>query len=80
VCVALHDADWSALYREPMTCDFVSSPSNRCRCLWCRPSPPMRLEVDYAHLEEKADLTAPMRRLPGREEVPGGGGSGVCVI
>jgi hypothetical protein len=30
---ALHDAHWSALYREPMTCDFVSSSSNRCRCL-----------------------------------------------
>jgi hypothetical protein len=36
--VALHDAHWPALYREPMTCDFVSSSSNRCRCLWCRPS------------------------------------------
>jgi hypothetical protein len=23
-----------------MTCDFVSSSSNRCRCLWCEPSPP----------------------------------------
>jgi hypothetical protein len=35
----LTDARWSALYREPMTCDFVSSSSNRCGCLWCRPSP-----------------------------------------
>jgi hypothetical protein len=27
------------LYREPMTYDLVSSPSNRCRCLWRGPSP-----------------------------------------
>jgi hypothetical protein len=33
LCVASHDAHWPALYREPMTCDFVSSPSNWCRCL-----------------------------------------------
>jgi hypothetical protein len=39
LCLALHDARWSALYREPMTCDFVSSSSNRWCCLWCRPSP-----------------------------------------
>jgi hypothetical protein len=37
--VALKDAHWSALCREPMTCDFVSSSANRCWCLWCRPSP-----------------------------------------
>ena len=38
--VALRDAHWPALCREPMTRDFVSSSSNR-RCrLWCRPSPP----------------------------------------
>jgi hypothetical protein len=36
--VALKDAHWSALYREPMTRDFASSSSNRCRCLWCGPS------------------------------------------
>jgi hypothetical protein len=36
--VALHDAYWSALYREPRTCDFASSSSNRCWCLWCGPS------------------------------------------
>jgi hypothetical protein len=40
LCVALSDAHWPALHREPMTCDFVSSSSNRCCCLWCRPLPP----------------------------------------
>jgi hypothetical protein len=35
VCVALRDAHWPALYREPMTRAFVASLSNRCRCLWC---------------------------------------------
>ena len=35
--VALKDAHWSALYREPMTSDFVSSSSNGGYCLWCRP-------------------------------------------
>ena len=39
--VTLKDAHWSALCREPMTCDFVSSSSNRWCCLWCRPSPPV---------------------------------------
>jgi hypothetical protein len=39
LCVALHDAHWSAMYREPMTCDFVSSSSNQRSCLWGRPSP-----------------------------------------
>jgi hypothetical protein len=38
LCVALNDAHWSALYREPMTCDFASYSSNRCWFLWCRPS------------------------------------------
>jgi hypothetical protein len=37
--VALKDARWSALYREPMPCNVAASSSNRCRCLWCRPSP-----------------------------------------
>jgi threonine aldolase len=36
--VALHDAHWSALYREPMTCASASSWSNRCRRLLCGPS------------------------------------------
>jgi hypothetical protein len=40
LCVALNDAHWSALCREPMTCDLVPSSSNRCCCLWCGPSPP----------------------------------------
>jgi hypothetical protein len=39
VCVASNDAHWSALYREPMTRDFASPRSNRCRRLWCGPSP-----------------------------------------
>jgi hypothetical protein len=37
LCVALHDAHWSAMCREPMPRDFVASSSNRCWCLWCRP-------------------------------------------
>jgi hypothetical protein len=40
--VALHDAHWTALYRESMTRDLVPSSSNRCCCLWCGPSPPSR--------------------------------------
>ena len=47
LCVALHDAHWPALHREPMTRDFVSSSSNRCWCLWCRPS----LEVHMLDIE-----------------------------
>jgi hypothetical protein len=41
--VASKDARWSALYREPMTRDFVSSSSNRWHGLWCGPSPPDEL-------------------------------------
>ena len=33
LCVAVHDAHWTAMYREPMTCAVASSSSNRFRCL-----------------------------------------------
>jgi hypothetical protein len=36
-----------------MTCDFDSPSSNRCCCLWCRPSPPSLLAPN-------ADLYAPI--------------------
>jgi hypothetical protein len=29
-----------------MTRDFVSSSSNRCCCLWCRPSPLVAKDID----------------------------------
>jgi pyruvate formate lyase activating enzyme len=41
--VALKDAHWSPLYREPIMCEFVSSSSNWWCCLWCRPSPPLQI-------------------------------------
>jgi hypothetical protein len=51
LCVALHDAHWPAMYRGPMTRDFLSSWSNRCCRWWCRPSPSPRARVDTAHTE-----------------------------
>ena len=54
LCAASNDAHWSALYREPMTRDFVSSSSNRCCRLWCRPSPTGQEEYyDYIFPEEQ---------------------------
>jgi hypothetical protein len=38
--VALHDAHWPALYREPMTGDFASSSSIESRCWCCGPFVP----------------------------------------
>ena len=55
LCVPLHDAHWSATCHEPMTRDLVSSPSNRCCCLWCRPSPPEKVLLEnnvYTYVEE----------------------------
>jgi hypothetical protein len=49
VCMTLHDAHWSDLYGEPMTCDFASSTSNRCRFLCCGPS--LRVWNELRHLE-----------------------------
>jgi hypothetical protein len=64
--VALKGAHWSAMYCGRVTCDVVSDSSNRCCCLWCRPSP---LQAEQA-LSDSEEV----------ESSSGGGGAGGSFV